>query len=264
MLHQAPERFGLARVRWRLADLRQVATHPACTALAPLAHYSLPGLWRVVQRLGLHPKRGRLSLHSPDPQYAEKVFAIRQVQALAQRFPARVRLVYADEAGCYRQPTLANRFASAQQEPTAPLACRATTRWRLGAALDVASGQVTWVSGAKVGVRALCALLTRLRARYPDQILVLAWDNWGVHRHAEVLATAARLRIHLRYLPTYAPWTNPIEKLWRWLRQTTAHHHQKAEEWEALKADWHTFLDQFAGPSPSLLRYVGLSSLSPD
>lgn len=264
MLHQAPERFGLARVRWRLTDLRQVATVPTCGELAPLAHYSLPGIWRIVRRLGLRPKRGRLSLHSPDPAYAEKVFALHQVQALAQRFPERVRLLYADEAGCYRQPTLADRYASPKQEPTAPLSCRANTRWRLGAALDVASGQVTWVSGAKVGVVRLCTLLERLRTRYPDQILVLAWDNWPVHRHPQVLATAARCRIHLRYLPTYAPWTNPIEKLWRWLRQTATHHHQNADQWERLKADWHTFLDQFAGPSPSLLRYVGLSSLSPD
>ena len=26
-------------------------------------------------------------------------------------------------------------------------------------------------------------------------------------------------RIEPVWLPTYAPWLNPIEKLWRWLRQ---------------------------------------------
>ena len=87
---------------------------------------------------------------------------------------------------------------------------------------------------------------------------MLAWDNGPVHRHPVVQATAAALRIHLRYLPTYVPWTNPIEKLWRWLRQTCIHHHQYADQWEQSKANVQAFLDQFSTGSTALLRYVGL------
>lgn len=253
-MHQAPERFGVARSRWRLADLRD------CAALPFLARYSLAGVSKALRRLGLHLKRGRLRLHSPDPAYAAKVFALGQVRQLVRRFPQRVRLFYADEVGCYRQPSLADRYACCAHEPTAPLSYRPNRAWRIGGALDVASGQVTYVSGAKVGVAALCDLLTQLRARYPDQILVLAWDNWPVHRHREVLATAARLRIHFAWLPSYAPWTNPIEKLWRWLKQTCLHHHHKADRWDELQADLHAFLDQFALGSTALLRYIGLLS----
>lgn len=253
-MHQAPERFGVARVRWRLADLRD------CPALPFLARYSLAGVSRALRRLGIHLKRGRLRLHSPDPAYEEKVFALRQLRQLARRFPQRVRLLYADEVGCYRQPTLADRYACCAHEPTAPLSHAANRAWRIGGALDVASGQVTYVPGAKVGVTAVCELLRRLRARYPKQILALAWDNWPIHRHPHVLATAARLHIHLRWLPTYAPWTNPIEKLWRALKQTCLHHHRKADRWDELKADLHAFLDQFALGSTALLRYVGLLS----
>ncbi|HEV2237019.1 MAG TPA: transposase, partial [Ktedonobacterales bacterium] len=93
---------------------------------------------------------------------------------------------------------------------------------------------------------------------YPDQILVLAWDNWPVHRHPTVLATARALRIHVRWLPTYAPWTNPIEKLWRWLKQTCVHHHPLADRWDELRATLTAFLAQFTDGSPALLRYVGL------
>lgn len=253
MAHQTPDHFGIARARWRLVDLQH------CPALPELADYSLPGICQLLARCGLRTKRGRLCLHSPDPQYQEKVFALAQAQAVARRFPERVRLLYADEVGCYRQPTLADRYACCAHEPRAPLSLRANTRWRLGGALDSVSGAVTHVSGAVVGVQALCALLEALRARYPDQILLLAWDNWPVHRHATVLATAARLRIHVKWLPTYAPWTNPIEKLWRWMRQTCVHHHQRADHWAAFKAELGSFLDQFAEGSPALLRYVGLS-----
>lgn len=252
-MHQTPDHFGLARTRWRLVDLQH------CAALPELADYSLPGISRLLARCGLSYKRGRLHLHSPDPAYQEKVFALAQAQAVARRCPARVRLLYADEVGCYRQPTLADRYAGRPHEPLAPLSRRANTRWRLGGALDSVSGALTHVSGAVVGVDALCALLEALRLRYPDHILVLAWDNWPVHRHPAVLATAARLRIHLKWLPTYAPWTNPIEKVWRALRQTCVHHHQKADQWLAFQAELLAFLDQFADGSPALLRAVGLS-----
>lgn len=172
-MHQTPDHFGIARARWRLVDLQP------CPALPELADYSLPGIGKLLQRLGIRSKRGRLKVHSPDPAYPAKVFALQQAQALARRFPQRVRLLYADEVGCYRQPTLADRYAGHPHEPVAPLSQRAKTRWRIGGALDVASGQVTYVPGAVVGVAALCALLEQVRARYPDQILVLAWDNLG-------------------------------------------------------------------------------------
>lgn len=255
-MHQAPEHFGVPRVRWRLQDLRDLAVLPE------LATYSLPGICQLLHRLGIAYKRGRQRLHSPDPAYQEKVFALQHAQALARRFPQRVRLLYADEVGCYRQPTLADRYAGhahEPHEPTAPLSPRSNTRWRIGGALDSVSGAVCQVSGAVVGVKALCALLEAIRARFPDQIVLVAWDNWPVHSHPRVLATAARLRIHLKWLPTYAPWTNPIEKLWRWMRQTAVHHHQKADRWPEFKADLARFLDQFADGSPELLRYVGLS-----
>jgi transposase len=109
-----------------------------------------------------------------------------------------------------------------------------------------------------MGVKGLKEFLKELRAAYPEKLLVLVWDNWTVHRHPQVLAEAARLKIHIKWLPTYAPWTNPIEKLWRWLKQELLHHHHKADQWEELKAQVVEFLNQFKEGSTQLLHYVGL------
>ena len=60
------------------------------------------------------------------------------------------------------------------------------------------------------------------------------------------------------WLPTYAPWLNPIEKLWRWLKQAVLKLHRLAEDWQAARDRVRQFLDQFAHGSPRLLEYVGL------
>lgn len=246
----------MARARWRLADLRD------CGALPWLGRYSLSGIWQALRRLGVRPKRGRLSVHSPDPRYTEKCFAVQQAVALARRYPERVRVVYGDEFSLYRQPTLAPVMAPAGRTPKARLSWRANTRYRFSGALDVVSGQVTTTSAATMGVSGLCHFLERLRATYPHHQLILVWDNWPVHRHPVVLASAAQWRIQIRWLPTYAPWTNPIEKLWRCLKQTVLHHHPQADRWDDLKAAAQLFLDQFALGSVDLLRYVGLLPLA--
>ena len=53
----------------------------------------------------------------------------------------------------------------------------------------------------------------------------MAWDNASMHQDAEVEAVvqAAAGRLVLLYLPTYSPWLNPIEMLWRQFRREVTH-----------------------------------------
>jgi transposase len=72
-------------------------------------------------------------------------------------------------------------------------------------------------------------------------------------------------RIQMVALPTYAPWLNPIEKLWRKLKQDVLHLHRLSDDWEVLQQRVTTFLEHFAAGSLALLRYVGLlPKLLPD
>ena len=61
-------------------------------------------------------------------------------------------------------------------------------------------------------------------------------------------------------LPTYAPWLNPIEKLWRKLKQEFLYMHRyAADSPEDLQQRVLDFL-QWSTGSTDLLRYVGLST----
>lgn len=197
-------------------------------------------------------------MHSPDAAYARKLAWVERGAAAARARPTAVRLLYGDEFSLHRQPTLAPLYAPVGAEPCARLSQRSNTRRRYAGALDAASGRVVWTGGDKMGVAGLQRLLRAIRAAYPTGTVLLVWDNWPVHQHPAVLATAAALEIELLWLPTYAPWTNPIEKLWRWLKQTLLHHHRLADRWAELQAQVAAFLDRFAQGSTELLRYVGL------
>lgn len=253
LTRQRPDLYGFERSRWRLTDLR--------AAFSWLARYSLAGVSKALKRLKVKHKQGRLHLHSPDEAYLIKIEWIRRAVELAQHNREEVSLLYADELTFYRQPVLAGGgvlYSSGRdEEPTYPVPAGYNTRHRLGAAMDANTGKVVWVEGKIVGTKALCQLLEKVRAAYgKEHTIFIVWDNWHVHYQAEVAAKAARLNIHLLWLPTYAPWTNPIEKLWRWLKQTHLRNHRLAGEFDTLKEKVSTFLDRFADGSSDLLRYV--------
>ena len=85
-------------------------------------------------------------------------------------------------------------------------------------------------------------------------------DNWNVHHHPDVLEALARWpQLQPLGLPTYSPWLNPIEKLWRWLRQDVLRLHRSVSDWSALRQKVRAFLDQFQHGADALLQYVGLT-----
>ena len=105
---------------------------------------------------------------------------------------------------------------------------RLRIRWKRGRV--VARGPVGWATGATRGGPGRCQCLTVLRRAYPAQTRLRGWANGPLHQHPTVLARAAQEAIPLRWRPTYAPWPNPIEQLWRWLTQEHLHHQRLATD----------------------------------
>ena len=73
--------------------------------------------------------------------------------------------------------------------------------------------------------REIAELLQALVDRHPTGTIYVAWDNADTHEDYEVEAVvrAAAGRLVLLYLPTYSPWLNPIEMLWRHFRREVTH-----------------------------------------
>ena len=69
--------------------------------------------------------------------------------------------------------------------------------------------------------RAFIAFLHQLHQSFPDALGVLIVDNNRIHTGKRVQRFLARHSwLVLFPLPTYAPEYNPIERFWKWLKET--------------------------------------------
>jgi transposase len=228
-----------------------------------LKGYTLSGVWSVLQRadLGLHS--ARVQLDSPDAAYLTKQAQLHDCLTEAARRPEAVSVLFLDEMGYYGWPDTAAEWAASAADPhlVAQRAGSGNRQQRVIGALNALTGQVDYMDNYIVGRQQLCQFYHRLAEAYPSaERVYVVQDNWSVHRHPDVTAALTQWpRWEPVWLPTYAPWLNPIEKLWRWLRHDILKLHRLADDWHALRARVNAFLDQFAAGSPDLLRYVGLS-----
>lgn len=233
--------------KWTLATIQ--------ASCAWLQDYTLSGVWRVLQTLGLKLHSAQVQLFSPDPEYTIKKKRLERALREAAHDPARVVALFLDEFGYYRWP-------DPDRDWITRLATRAgnNQQWRTVGALNALTGQVNYLDSYIVGRQQLIKFYTQLVTAYPkrERIYVIQ-DNWNIHTHPDVLAALAELpQLRPIWLPTYAPWLNPIEKLWRWLRQDVLKLHRWVSDWERTKQIVRDFLDQFRRHSDDLLRYVGL------
>lgn len=252
LLHQSPRQHGLGRTRWRLQDIGRV--------LSWLEGMSVPGIYKALKRLGFSRKQALGFIHSPDPAYHDKWRAILKAYQEAMERPEEVEILFMDELTYYRRPSKAAAYhRRGKSQPHAQEVAGANTQTRLVAVLNGFTGRVTYLQRSKVGKEALQLFYKLVRAAYPQaKTIYIVQDNWPIHKSPEVMAAMTEHHLSPLFLPTYASWLNPIEKLWRWLRQDVLHLHPLANDLKLLRQQVIGFLDQFSSTSNDLLRYVGL------
>ena len=215
----------------------------------------------MLKRFDIHYKRGRQYVHSPDLDYHHKLSQIADAIAQVLAQPDQYVLVYEDEFTYYRRPSLAQAYGRAGQDDVrAYTGLRSNTKRRIAASLNLLTGQVHAWQRASFRRHTLLRFFRSLADAYPHaQTIFVVLDNWPVHFHPDIVQGLTGARLVFLRLPTYAPWTNPIEKLWRKLYQEHLHLHRLVDDWQQLQASIDSWLAQFAQPSPDLLRYVGLA-----
>ena len=283
VIKRDPRQFGVNRTRWNL---------PTLLAHLPGLHLAGPSsLWHFLDRLDIRWLRGRAHVHSPDPLYQQKREYITQVAQRVRESGGKEVLLYQDECSYDHQPLVTSTYARCSEPQLAEQSFRGHELTRLAGVLNAQTGTVLACAYPRELNRyRLIEFYRQVCEAYPEvQRIWMVQDNNPLHFHPDVLVGlepqacpfpfthpktwptkpcslavkrygAWHLPIQLVLLPTYALWLNPIEKVWRKLKQEFLYMHRyAAESPKALQQRVLDFLHQWVAGSSDLLRCVGLA-----
>jgi hypothetical protein len=256
--YRSPQLYDLPRSRWSLALLQQT--------IGWWAGKSLSCISQLLKRMHVSYKRGRRAVHSPDLLYDLKLAHIRAAYQQMQHDPRRVVLLYLDEHLVGRYPTVARCYSS-----TGALGMLArqyagyNSMLRIVGCLDAASGAVIAKRYGSITVDNFLTFLQMVEEQYPDaEVISIALDNWSVHINERVLPAlqARQSKIQLLFQPTYAPWTNPMEKVWLRFNEDVSHMHPHWAKWQPWRLRIDDWIAGVRPASQAMLQATGVASLS--
>lgn len=140
---------------------------------------------------------------------------------------------YADEFNLSWLPTLRAMWSPKGQQVMIETPGQPKKHYGIGA-VNYHTGQTVVLVRRRKRRIEIAELLEALLDKHPNEIIYVAWDNASTHLDDEVEAVVrgAAGQLILLYLPTYSPWLNPIEMLWRHFRREVTH----CEVFENVKA----------------------------
>ncbi|WP_152544843.1 IS630 family transposase [Deinococcus phoenicis] len=152
---------------------------------------------------------------------------------------------YADEFNISWLPTLRAMWSPVGQQVMVPTPAQPVRRYGIGA-VDYHTGETVVLTRTRKRRKEIAELLQQLLEKHPHERIYVAWDNASTHQDEEIEAVVrgAAGRLVLLYLPTYSPWLNPIEMLWRHFRREVTHC-ELFENIEALLAASQAFFERY-------------------
>ncbi len=138
------------------------------------------------------------------------------------------RLIYIDEAHIHRDMDIGYTWA-AKGKPAWRLSDSAPLAQRINwyGAYDFAEGRCFIWNEGPCNKEHTIQFLQRMAAWLDEApgAVVLIWDGAPWHRAKCVQKAAAKLGFTLMALPAYSPDLNPIEGLWKWMREEVTRNH---------------------------------------
>lgn len=230
-----PRDFGFLRSRWTCALLALV-----------LWRFTGLSVGRETIRRWLHQeqlvwRRPRPVLGPVDPQRSEKLARIRR---LLEHLPDSEVAVFQDEVDVNTNPKIGAMWMRRGQQ-AAVVTPGTNHKAYVAGSLNWRTGRMITTAGPRrnrwLFLEHLADLCWHLR-RY--RVIHVICDNAAFHKSPDVQRwLAAHPRVRLHFLPTYAPDTNPIERVWWHLHESVTRNHRCRSLAELLHQVF-TWLDQ--------------------
>ena len=188
-----------------------------------VVYESRSGLIALLHRLGFEYKRPRTigrGMRVDEQQafigdYERLLNALEPDEAVV--FVDAVHPVYAARAvGCWARP----------QDTPAIAQTAGRGRLNIHGALDLETGRTAMIEVESVDAASTTRLLETIEARYPLTALVHVFLDNARYHHAVIVQQwldQPGRRIKLRFIPSYCPHLNPIERLWGVMHKRITH-----------------------------------------
>jgi len=224
LVEQEPRQAGHPFSSWTCTDLvRELAKKGFETVSRETIRVHL-------HALGYRVLRPVLSVASPDPDYRRKVKRLEKYKKQAKN--GEILLYFQDEIDLNLLPGILRCWTQRGSQRKVMTPGLNQKRYGFGA-IDYVSGQTLHRIEERKNSAGFCAFLEHFMQTvtqspdYHGQKIVLIVDNFRIHHSKKTLAFLEQYadQLVLFALPTYSPWLNLIERLWKHLRRKVTHNH---------------------------------------
>jgi transposase len=255
LVEQEPREVGYSFSTWTCADLLREVIRKGFEAV------SGETIRAHLHALGYRVRRPVLSIASPDPEYKHKAKKLKKYQKQAKN--GEILLYYQDEIDLNLLPGIMRCWTleGIQRKVLTP----GLNQKRYGfGAVNYVSGQTVHRIEEHKNSAGFCAFIEQFMqtvtqaSDYHGQKIVLVVDNFIIHHSRKTREFLEKYtdQLLLFMLPTYSPWLNLIERLWKHLRRKVTHNHLFASIVDLVKAVC-SFLDTLNTTPQLTLSVIG-------
>lgn len=224
LVEQEPREAGYSFSTWTCADLLRELIRKGFEAV------SRETIRAHLHTLGYRVRRPVLSIASPDPEYKQKAKKLERYQKQAEK--GDILLFYQDEIDLNLLPGIMRCWTLQGVQRKVPTPGVNQKRYGFGA-VNYVSGQTIHRIEERKNSVGFCAFIEQFMQTvtqapdYHGQKIVLVVDNFIIHRSRKTQEFLEKYKdqLLLFMLPTYSPWLNLIERLWKHLRRKVTHNH---------------------------------------
>ncbi len=235
LVEQEPREAGYSFSTWTCADLLREVIRKGFEAV------SSETIRAHLHTLGYRVRRPVLSIASSDPEYPRKVKKLKRYQKQAKN--GELLLYYQDEIDLNLLPGIMRCWTLPGRQRKVPTPGVNQKRYGFGAVNYVSGQTVHRIEEHKNSV-GFCAFIEQFMQTviqapdYRGQKIVLVVDNFIIHHSRKTREFLEKYadQLLLFMLPTYSPWLNLIERLWKHLRRKVTHNHLFASIADLVKA----------------------------
>lgn len=124
------------------------------------------------------------------------------------------------------------------------------SRLNLSGAIDLISKKLHIQEDKTLNAAATINFLKKIEIAYPTKDKIhLFCDNAKYYKNKEVTAYLEKSKVELHFLPSYSPNLNPIERLWKWMKERVMYN-TYYEHFEEFRAAILGFLDMIDNADP--------------